>query len=223
MKTNEVVFIIDKSGSMHNLVSDTIGGFNSVLKEQKANNNDGKVLVSTVLFNETRKVIHDREDIANVREMDSKDYVPAGSTALIDAIGYSIKHIDSVYKYIREEDIPEHTLFVIITDGYENASHNFSSDEVKKMIQDRQDNKNWEFLFIGANIDAVETASNIGIDRDYAFDYVADSIGNSILYNSISNKIFAVKKSKKCAKSSNHCMHKLSVDYKKRAKSKKTI
>lgn len=221
MKTNEVVFIIDKSGSMCDLVGDTIGGFNSVLKEQKANNNDGKVLVSTVLFNEQRKVIHDREDIANVREMVSKDYVPAGSTALIDAIGYSIKHIDSVYKYIREEDIPEHTLFVIITDGYENASHVYSSDEVKKMIKDRQDNKNWEFLFIGANIDAVETASNIGIDREYAFNYIADKIGNSIVYDCISEKISTVKKAVRGCKSSNESLCKITKDHKKRSKAKK--
>ena len=109
--------------------------------------------------------------------MEEKDYVAAGSTALIDAIGYSIKHIDSVYKYIREEDIPNHILFVIITDGEENSSIEYSSDEVKRMIKERQDNKNWEFVFIGANIDAVETARHIGIAEEYAFNFISYSIG----------------------------------------------
>ena len=219
MKTNEVVFIIDKSGSMSNLVSDTIGGFNSMLNEQKANNEDGKVLVSTVLFNERRKVIHDREDITSIKEMTNKDYVPSGCTALIDAIGYSIKHIDSVHKYIREEDIPDHTLFIIITDGLENASHKYSSDEVKKMIKDRQNKKNWEFMFIGANIDAIETAEDMGIDRDYSFNYISDSVGQGVVYGSISKKISASRKATRFCKSSNDCMKDVTTDYNKRKKS----
>ena len=218
MKTNEVVFIIDKSGSMSNLVSDTIGGFNSMLKEQKENNEDGKVLVSTVLFNERRKVIHDREDISKIEEMTKKNYVPSGCTALIDAIGYGIKHIDSVHKYIREEDIPEHTLFIIITDGLENASHDYSSDEVKDMIKERQEKKNWEFLFIGANIDAVETGKDIGICEDYLFNYIADGVGQAEVYRGISRKITASRKAAKCCKSSNSCMDSITRDYNKRKK-----
>lgn len=219
MKTHEVVFIIDKSGSMCDLVSDTIGGFNSMLNEQKANNEDGKVLVSTVLFNERRKVIHDREDIANIEEMTKKNYVPSGCTALIDAIGYSIKHIDSVHKYIREEDIPDHTLFIIITDGLENASHTYSSNEVKKMIKEKQDKDNWEFMFIGANIDAVETAEDMGIYNDYAINYMADGLGQGLVYKSVSKKISASRKAKRFCKTSNACFADVTTDYNRRKKS----
>ncbi len=203
---------------MCGLVNDTIGGFNSMLKEQRKNNEDGKVLVSTVLFNEGRKVIHDREDIANIKEMTENDYVPCGCTALIDAIGHSIKHIDSVHKYIREEDIPDHTLFIIITDGLENASHKYSSDEVKEMIKDRQDKKNWEFMFIGANIDAVETAKDMGINRDYSFNYISDSVGQGMVYGAVSKKISASRKAARFCKSSNACMRDVTDDYNKRKK-----
>ena len=219
MKTNEVVFIIDKSGSMSDLVSDTIGGFNSMLNEQKENNVDGKVLVSTVLFNERRKVVHDREDIVNVKEMTKKNYVPSGCTALIDAIGYGIKHISSVHKYIRPEDIPDHTLFIIITDGLENASHTYSSNEVKEMIKDKQDNDNWEFMFIGANIDSVETAEEMGIDKDYAINYMADEIGQGLVYKSVSKKISASRKANRFCKTSNRCFAEVTTDYNSRKKS----
>ena len=218
MKTNEVVFIIDKSGSMSDLVSDTIGGFNSMLNEQKENNVDGKVLVSTVLFNERRKVVHDREDIVNVKEMTKKNYVPSGCTALIDAIGYGIKHISNIHKYIRPEDIPDHTLFIIITDGLENASHTYSSDEVKEMIKEKQDKDNWEFMFIGANIDSVETAEDMGIDKDYAINYMADGIGQGLVYKSVSKKISASRKAKRFCKSSNVCMKAVTEDYNRRKK-----
>lgn len=219
MKTNEVVFIIDKSGSMSDLVSDTIGGFNSMLNEQKENNEDGKVLVSTVLFNERRKVVHDREDIANINEMTKKNYVPSGCTALIDAIGYGIKHISNIYKYIRPEDIPDHTLFIIITDGLENASHTYSSDEVKKMIKEKQDKDNWEFMFIGANIDAVETAEDMGIYNDYAINYMADGLGQGLVYKSVSKKISASRKAKRFCKTSNACFAEVTTDYNRRKKS----
>lgn len=217
MKTNEVVFILDKSGSMSDLVSDTIGGFNSILDEQKEKN-DGEVLVSTVLFNENRKVLHDRVKIADVPKMTRKDYRADGSTALIDAIGYSIKHIKDVHKYIREEDIPEHTLFVIITDGCENSSSVFSFKEVKMMIKEQQEKSNWEFLFIGANIDAVGTASNYGICEDYAFNYLADRIGTKKVFGAISKKVSATRKAMKCCKASNSCMGEITKDYNARRK-----
>ena len=220
MKTNEVVFILDKSGSMSNLVSDTIGGFNSILKEQ-SENGEGEVLVSTVLFNERRKVLYDRVKIADVPEMTTKDYKPSGCTALIDAIGYSIKHIKKIYKYIREEDVPDHTLFVIITDGLENSSRDFSSSEVKKMIKEQQDKHNWEFLFIGANIDAIETATHYGIDRDYSFNYLADETGTSKVYDAVSKKVSMTRNAVRNMKSSNFCLCAITADYEKRSKKKK--
>ena len=218
MKTNEVVFIIDKSGSMSDMVSDTIGGFNSMLREQKENKDDGNVLVSTVFFNEYREVVHDREDIANIPELTKKDYVPCGCTALLDAIGYGIKYIKKVHKVIRPEDIPDHTVFIIITDGLENASHHYGSSQIKKMIKEQQDKHNWEFIFIGANIDAVETADEMGIDNDSAFNYISDGIGNDLLYGSVSKKINIVRKTERMRKSSNLCFNDITEDYNKRTK-----
>ena len=170
----ELVFILDRSGSMSGLESDTIGGFNSFVEKQK--DVDGKCLVSTVLFNQTSKVIHDRVPLDTVRKMTRDDYFASGSTALIDAMGDAIHHIRNVHKYIREEDVPAHTIFVIITDGFENASHKYSSDEVKKMVE-QQKEKDWEFLFLGANIDAVETAKKYGIREDRATNYCCDEAG----------------------------------------------
>lgn len=170
----ELVFILDRSGSMFDLASDTIGGFNSMLYKQKKSEHD--VLVSTVLFNHEVKVIHDRVKLQYIPKMTSKDYEPEGCTALLDTIGGSIKHIRNVHRYIREEDVPEHTLFVIITDGLENASHKYDSSTVKKMVKEQQD-KGWEFLFLGANIDAVETARGFGIDGSRAVNFHNDSKG----------------------------------------------
>ena len=177
MKNNitEVVMIVDKSGSMHGLESDTIGGFNSMIDEQRKK--DGQVYVTTVFFNDRYDVIHDRVPLDKVTPITEKDYVTAGCTALIDAIGRSVDHISEVHKYIREEDVPENTIFVIITDGMENASRQYSSDQVKKMISRKKEEKNWEFIFLGANIDACETAASFGIDRDRSVDYLADSAG----------------------------------------------
>lgn len=217
MKKNEVVFVIDRSGSMCDLVSDTVGGFNSVLREQKENR-DGEVLVSAVLFNQDRKVLYDRVKISHVKEMTNRDYMPAGCTALIDALGYSIKHIKNIHKYARREDLPEHTLFVVITDGLENASRDYSSDEVKKMINEQKKKYNWEFLFIAANIDAVETAKHYGIEKDYCYDYLSDSIGTKVLYKCVSEKILDTRKCLKNKKSSNACMKAISDDTAKRTK-----
>ena len=181
--TTELVFILDRSGSMDPLTKDTIGGFNSLLREQREK--DGGCLVTTVLFNSRMQRVHDRLDICEVPEMTEKDYRANGSTALIDAIGETIGHIEKVHKYIRPEDVPEHTLFMITTDGLENASRMHTSDEVKQMIE-RKKKDGWEFVFVGANIDAVETARAFGIDRDHAVDYESDGEGTKILYSNLS-------------------------------------
>ncbi|MBR3168107.1 MAG: VWA domain-containing protein [Erysipelotrichaceae bacterium] len=171
----ELVFILDRSGSMHGLEKDTIGGFNSMIEKQRKEKGD--CLVSAVLFNQHSDVLYDRVSLKDIREMTEKDYVPSGCTALIDALGGAIKHIRNVHKYIREEDVPAHTVFVITTDGLENASHRYGSDQVKRMVAEQKE-KGWEFLFLGANIDAVETASMYGIDRDRSVNYVPDSAGS---------------------------------------------
>ena len=159
----ELVFILDRSGSMAGLEEDTVGGFNSLIKKQR--NAPGDCLVSTVLFSYSSQVIHDRIPLRNVPQMTAEDYVVGGCTALIDAIGCAIHHIGNVHKYARKEDVPAHTLFVIMTDGMENASHIYSSEKVKKMISRQQKRYGWEFLFLGANIDAVETAGELNIPR----------------------------------------------------------
>ena len=189
----ELVFIIDRSGSMSGLESDTIGGFNSLVKKQKKE--DGQCYVSTVLFSDRSKVIHDRVSISDIKEMTEDDYCPNGCTALIDAIGGAIKHISSVHRYIRPEDVPEHTMFVITTDGLENSSHKYSSKEVKKMVREKE-KEGWEFLFIGANIDSVETAQSFGISSDRAVNYHADSKGTEILYESVCAQVSNVRKNK---------------------------
>ena len=196
MKNNitELVFIIDRSGSMAGLESDTIGGFNSLIKKQKKET--GKCFVSTVLFSNNSEVIHDRVPLDKINEMTDDDYCPGGCTALIDAIGGAIKHISSVHRYIRPEDVPDHTMFVITTDGLENASHKYSAKEVKKMVTEKEKD-GWEFLFIGANIDSVETAGNFGIRSDRAVNYHADEKGTSVLYEAVCAQVSNLRKNKK--------------------------
>jgi len=180
----ELVFILDRSGSMAGLESDTIGGFNSLIAKQKKQ--ESKCFVSTVLFNSESEVIHDRVDLSEVRNMTDDDYQVGGCTALIDAIGCAIHHIGNIHKYARPEDVPEHTMFVITTDGYENASHIYSSDKVKKMVEKQKEKYGWEFLFVGANIDAVETAKHYGIAPERAVNYNADSKGTGVVFESVS-------------------------------------
>ena len=189
--TTELVFILDRSGSMAGLESDTIGGFNSMIKKQK--NQDGKCYVSTVLFDDRIEVVHDRVELSSIKEMTGNDYYVRGCTALIDAIGLSIRHIANIHKYARPEDVPENTLFVITTDGMENASHQFSSDEVKRMIEKEKAKYGWEFIFIGANIDAVETAKQFGINSDRAVNYHADRKGTKVLYEAVSDAVCNVR------------------------------
>lgn len=193
MKNNitELVFILDRSGSMSGLEADTIGGFNAMIEKQKKL--DGKCFVSTVLFDNESEVIHDRVELENVKPMTDDDYTVRGCTALYDAIGGAIKHIGNIHKYARPEDVPEHTIFVITTDGMENASHKYSSDKVKKMIERQKEQYGWEFLFIGANIDAVETAAQYGISKDRAVNYNADEVGTKILYETVSKAVCDVR------------------------------
>lgn len=193
MKKNltEVVFIIDRSGSMHGLENDTIGGFNSMIKKQKSA--EGEAFVSTVLFSNFSEVLHDRTDIKNVQPLTEKDYTVGGCTALLDAIGGAVNHIGNIHKYARPEDVPENTLFVITTDGMENASRFYSSDKVKKMIERQKSKYGWEFLFLGANIDAVETGAGFGIGADRAVTYNSDSAGTALNYDVISDAISTLR------------------------------
>lgn len=171
----ELVMILDRSGSMANLVSDTVGGFNAMIERQRQL--PGEVYVSTVLFNTHSTVLHDRVTINEIEPLTENDYQPAGCTALIDALGDAIRHIGLVHKYARPEDVPEKTLFVIMTDGLENASHRYDADEVRAKIKRQQARYGWEFLFLGANIDAIETARRYGISEDRAVNFHADREG----------------------------------------------
>ena len=186
MKNNltELVFVLDMSGSMDHLTDDTIGGFNSVIRDH--NDGNGEVLVTTYLFNNDSRMIHDRLSIAEVPKMTEKEYRASGCTALLDTLGDAIQHIVGIHRYARDEDIPAHTIFVIMTDGMENASHRFSSERVKKMIRHEQEKYSWEFIFLAANIDAVETAEMYGIDESRAVNYHADDDGTMIAYRSVS-------------------------------------
>ncbi len=185
MKNNitELVFILDRSGSMSGLEGDTIGGFNSLIEKQRCQ--EGECFVSVVLFDNESEVLYDRVKLADVRKMTLDDYTVRGCTALIDAIGGAIHHIGNIHKYARPEDVPEHTMFVIMTDGMENASHRYSSDRVKQMIEHEKTEYGWEFLFIGANIDAVKTAGRFGIGSNRAVNYHADSCGTGVVYEAV--------------------------------------
>ncbi len=193
MKKNltELVFILDKSGSMAGMESDTVGGFNAMIEKQKKL--EGSVLVSTVLFSNSSTVLYDRVDIKEIQPMDEKVYQVGGCTALLDAIGGALKHISNVHKYARAEDVPEHTVFVITTDGMENASHTYSSDKVKSMIKEAEEKRGFEFLFVAANIDAVETAANIGIRRERAANYDCSKEGTKSLYEAVDYAVSSVR------------------------------
>ncbi|MBP3937980.1 MAG: hypothetical protein IK955_01100 [Clostridia bacterium] len=209
--TTELVFILDRSGSMAGLEADTIGGFNSMIEKQKKQ--DGKCYVSTILFDHETQVVHDRVELSSVRPMTENDYFVRGSTALIDAIGSSIHHIANIHKYARPEDVPQNTMFVITTDGMENASRKYSSSEVKKMIEKEKEKYGWEFIFIGANIDAVETAKHFGINSDRAVNYHADSKGTDVLYSTVSA---AVSNMRACAPMQADWSKNLNEDFKSR-------
>ena len=193
MKKNltEMVFILDRSGSMQGLEKDTIGGFNSMIERQKKQ--DGEALVSTVLFSDDSRVIHDRVDIRSIEPLTNRQYHVGGCTALIDAIGGAIHHIGNVHTYAREEDVPEHTIFVITTDGMENASRRYGSEEVKQMVKRQKEKYGWEFLFLGANIDAVETAAHFGIMEDRAVTFHNDARGQQLNYEVLSKTVSSLR------------------------------
>ena len=193
MKQNrtELVFILDRSGSMQGLERDTIGGFNAMLQKQKRQ--PGEAYVSTVLFDTEVQVLHDRLKLHKVKPLTEKDYQVRGCTALLDAVGGAIRHIGNIHKYARPEDVPEHTLFVITTDGLENASRRYSADQVREMIQRQQARYGWEFLFLGANIDAVEAAGRLGIGADRAANYHCDGAGTRLNYEAVSAAVSAVR------------------------------
>lgn len=196
MKDNltELVFILDQSGSMFPLKDDTIGGFNSMIEKQKKE--PGEALVSAVLFDTDRKVLYDRVPVSEIRYMSTEDYQPGGCTALADAIGESIHHISTVHRYAREEDVPARTLFVIMTDGLENASRRYTPNQISKMIIRKKKEQNWEFLFLGADMDAVEAAAEYGIEADYAASTQGTSEGVRLNYDVVCEAVTELRKNR---------------------------
>ena len=199
----ELVFILDRSGSMSGLEQDTIGGFNSMIEKQKKE--AGEALVSTVLFDHESVVIHDRLPLDRVPRMTEEEYFTRGCTALLDAVGSAIHHIGNIHKYARREDVPEKTMFIITTDGYENASKRYDYEKVRRMIERQKGKYGWEFLFLGANIDAAAEAKRFGISADRAVNYKCDEAGTALNYEVISEAVCSVRASRP-----------LSADWKKR-------
>ena len=187
----EIVFILGRSGSMEGLESDTIGGYNSLIERQKKE--EGEAFISTVLFDDRSEVLHDRVSLDVIQPMTDKEYYVRGCTALLDALGGAIHHIGNVHKYAREEDRPEKTLFIITTDGQENSSHQYTYDKVKKMVERQKEKYGWEFLFLGANIDAIGEASRFGIKADRAVNYNCDSEGTAVNFKVLSEAVTRVR------------------------------
>ena len=215
MKKNltELVFILDRSGSMAGLEKDTIGGFNAMIEKQRGE--PGEALISTVLFDNETEVIHDRIPLDRVPALTEKEYFVRGCTALLDAVGGAIHHIGNVHKYAREEDRPEKTLFVITTDGMENASHFYTYDQVKAKIQRQREKYGWEFLFLGANIDAAREAARFGIRADRAANYYADSVGTEVVYEAVNEAVCQVRRT---APMNNSWRQRIDEDFKRRRK-----
>ena len=215
----EVVFILDKSGSMSGLEADTIGGFNSLVEKQKKE--EGEAYISVVLFNDESHVVYDRVPIEKVEPMNDKQYYVGGCTALLDAIGGAIHHISNVHKYAREEDRPEKTLFIITTDGMENSSRNYGYDRVKELVEKEKTEYSWEFLFLGANIDAIDVAGRFGINPDRVANYECDSEGTRHHFASVSKMVTGARRAKNAKEmgmAMQDCCFEIEEDYKKRHK-----
>lgn len=212
----EMVFILDRSGSMCGLEKDTVGGFNSLIEKQKKE--DGEAFVSTVLFDDRTEVLHDRVPLDMVEPLSEKQYYVRGSTALLDAVGRAIHHIGNIHKYARKEDVPEHTIFVITTDGMENASREYTSQQIKDMISTSRQKYGWEFLFLGANIDAVTTAESYGIPPCMAANYNADEEGTQVIYEAVCNRVSMSRSNE--AKMNRDWARKIDEDYQMRNKIK---
>ena len=215
----EVVFILDRSGSMSGLEADTIGGFNSMIAKQKKE--EGEAYISTVLFDDTCEVLYDRVPVNKVEPMNDNQYYVRGCTALLDAIGGAIHHIGNVHKYAREEDRPEKTLFIITTDGMENASRQYSYEKVKEMVERQKEKYGWEFLFLGANIDAIDVAGKFGIDSNRALNYVSDHKGTQLNYEVLNKTVSGFRACKSLVKEEIDemfaaCSAPIKDDYKKR-------
>ncbi len=215
----EVVFILDRSGSMSGLEADTIGGFNSLIEKQKKE--EGEALVSAVLFDDQTEVLYDRVPLEKIEPMNDRQYYVRGCTALLDAIGGAIHHIANVHKYAREEDRPEKTLFIITTDGMENASQRYDYKKVKQMVEEEQQKYGWEFLFLGANIDAIAVAGRFGLNANRAVNYVNDSEGTELNYSALSRMVSGFRRSKSRAEVDmvmEECCEPIREDYAKRHK-----
>ena len=213
----EVVFILDKSGSMSGLEADTIGGFNSLIEKQKKE--EGEALISVVLFNDDSHVIYDRVPIEKVEPMNDKQYFVGGCTALLDAIGGAIHHIGNVHKYAREEDRPEKTLFIITTDGMENSSRKYTYDKVKKLVEKQKETYGWEFLFLGANIDAIDVAGRFGIGADRAVNYECDEVGTRHNFACLDKMVTGARRAKSkssMGRAMAECCEEINLDYKAR-------
>lgn len=215
----EVIFILDRSGSMRGLEADTIGGFNSMIEKQQKE--EGEAYISTILFDDASEVLYDRVPVDKIEPMNDSQYYVRGCTALLDAIGGAIHHISNVHKYAREEDRPEKTFMIITTDGMENASHQYSYDKVKDMAEKAKEKDGWEFLFLGANIDAIEVAGRFGITKERALNYECDSKGTKLNYSVLANAVSAVRRSKSKAETEvmlEACCAPIVEDYAKRHK-----
>ncbi len=217
----EIVFILDRSGSMSGLEADTIGGYNSMLKKQQRE--AGEALISTVLFDDKVEILHDRKPLDQVSPITDKEYFVRGCTALLDAVGGAIHHIGNIHKYARKEDVPEKTLFIITTDGMENASRNYSYDKVKKMVERQKKKYHWEFIFLGANIDAVEVAGRFGVASNRAVRYECDSEGTALNFQVMSNMVSCARSAPTAAKmeeyfEADELLAPIQEDYKKRHK-----